>query len=74
MCHIMLLAIRKLDNPISGVYIILNTFKYLTPTMTEDDLIRLVQKQKNGKAVGVDGIKAEVMKYMIKKNRIKRHC
>ena len=36
------------------------------PTMTEEDLIRLVQKQKNGKAAGVDGIKAEVMKHMIK--------
>ena len=39
------------------------------PIMSEEDLIRLVNKQKNGKAPGIDGIKAEVMKHLIKKNK-----
>ena len=37
------------------------------PVMKEDDLIRIVNKQKNNKAAGVDRVKAEVMKHMIKK-------
>ena len=40
--------------------------------MKEEDLTRIVQKQKNGKSAGVDGVKAEVMKYLIKINRIKK--
>ena len=38
------------------------------PKMEEKDLIRIVRKQKNNKAAGVDGVKAEVIKHMIKKN------
>ena len=36
------------------------------PIMTEEDLIRIVNKQRNGKAAGTDGIKAEVRKHLIK--------
>ena len=43
------------------------------PAMKEEDLIRIVNKQRNGKAAGVDGVKAEVMKHMIKKRKIKLH-
>ena len=42
------------------------------PIMKDEDLIRLVNKQKNVKAAGVDGIKAEVMKHMIKNDRIRK--
>ena len=42
------------------------------PVMTEKNLTRLVNKQRNGKAAGVDGEKAEVMKQLIKNNRIKK--
>ena len=40
------------------------------PIMQEDELIRIVNKQKNNKAAGVDGMKAEVMKHMIKNKKI----
>ena len=35
--------------------------------MSEEELTIIVNKQKNGKAAGIDGIKAEVMKHLIKK-------
>ena len=43
------------------------------PVMTEEELGEIVNKQRNGKAAGVDGIKAEVMKHMIKNKRIREH-
>ena len=36
--------------------------------MVEEDLVRLVNKQRNGKAAGIDGIKGEVMKYLFYPN------
>ena len=32
------------------------------PIMTEDDFIRLANKQKSGKAGGTDGVKVEVLR------------
>ena len=37
------------------------------PVMTEEEMLEIVNRQRNGKAAGVDGIKAEVMKHLIKK-------
>merc|ERR1711984_40665 len=42
------------------------------PIMQEEDLIRIVRRQKNGKAAGTDGVKTEVMKHMIKNRKIRR--
>ena len=42
------------------------------PIMQEEDLIRIVGRQKNGKAAGTDGVKTEVMKHMIKNRKIRR--
>ena len=42
------------------------------PVMRGDDLIRIVNKQKNNKAAGVDGVKAEVMKHMIRNRKIRK--
>ena len=42
------------------------------PEMKEEDLIRIVKKQKNGKAAGVDGVKAETMKHMIRNRKIRK--
>ena len=42
------------------------------PIMREEDLIRIVKKQKNGKATGVDGVKAETMKALIKNKKIRK--
>ena len=42
------------------------------PKMQEADLVRIVKKQKNGKAAGVDGVKAEVMKHMIRNKKIRK--
>ena len=42
------------------------------PAMTEDNLARIIKKQKSGKAAGVDGVRAEVMKQMIKNKNIRK--
>ena len=42
------------------------------PIMQEEDLIRIVGRQKNGKAAGTDGIKTEMMKHMIKNKKIRK--
>merc|ERR1712030_298668 len=42
------------------------------PEMKEEDLIRIVKKQKNGKAAGIDGVKAERMKHMVKIRKIRK--
>ena len=36
------------------------------PVMTEEELVEIINKQRNGKSAGLDGIKTEMMKYMIK--------
>ena len=42
------------------------------PVMKEEDLIRIVKRQKNGKAVGTDGVKTEMMKHMVKNKKIRK--
>ena len=42
------------------------------PVMTEEDLLGLVNKQKNGKAAGIDGVKSEAMKYLIRNKKIRK--
>ena len=42
------------------------------PKMTEE-LIKIVNNQRNGKAAGVDGIKAELLKHLIKNKTIRKH-
>ena len=42
------------------------------PVMSEEDLMRIVKRQKNGKAAGTDGVKTEVMKHMVRNKRIRK--
>ena len=42
------------------------------PVMREEDLVRIVKRQKNGKAAGTDGVKTEVMKHMIRNKKIRK--
>ena len=39
--------------------------------MTENELVDIVNRQKNGKATGVDGVKAELLKSLIKNSTIR---
>ena len=43
------------------------------PKMTEKELITIVNGQKNGKAAGVDGVRAELLKSLIKNSTIREH-
>ena len=38
----------------------------------EADLIRIVKKQKNNKAAGIDGVRAEAMKHMVRNKKIRK--
>ena len=42
------------------------------PVMKEEDLIRIIKRQKNGKAAGTDGVKTETMKHMVKNKKIRK--
>merc|ERR1712030_297653 len=42
------------------------------PIMTEEDMVRIIKSQKNGKSAGTDGVKAETMKHMIRNKRIRK--
>merc|ERR1712121_280643 len=42
------------------------------PIMKEQDLTRIVKRQKNGKATGTDKVKTEVMKHMVKNKKIRK--
>merc|ERR1712030_213686 len=42
------------------------------PEMKEKDLVRIVKKKKNGKAAGIDGVKAETMKHMVRNRKIRK--
>ena len=42
------------------------------PIMTEEDLVRIVQKQKSGKAAGIDEVRVEVMKQKIENRSIRK--
>ena len=35
----------------------------------EENLVMIINKQRNGKAAGVDGIKAEMMKHLVKNKK-----
>ena len=39
--------------------------------MTEEELVMIVNKQRNVKAAGVDDIKAEIMKHLVRNKKIK---
>ena len=41
------------------------------PKIEEEELVEVVNSMKNGKASGVDGIRSELMKYIIKDEQIK---
>ena len=43
------------------------------PIINEDELTEVIRNMKNGRASGIDGISAELMKYMIKDGDIKRY-
>ena len=38
----------------------------------EEEMVSIIKRQKNGKAAGVDGIKAETMKFMVRNRKIRR--
>ena len=40
--------------------------------MEKGDLVRIVRKQKNNKAAGVDGVKAEALKHMVRNKKIRK--
>ena len=44
-----------------------------TPIITSKELIEVVSKMKNGKASGVDGVPAELMKHIIKNDKIRTY-
>ena len=43
------------------------------PRMEEEEMVNIVRKMKNGKAAGIDGIRAELIKHIIKNDSIKKH-
>ena len=43
------------------------------PEMTEKELVDIVNRQKNGNAAGVDGVKAELLKSLIKNSTIREY-
>ena len=43
------------------------------PIMKEKDLVDIVRKTKNGKAAGIDGVRAELMKHIVKNEAIRKH-
>ena len=42
------------------------------PVMTEEELVEIINRQRNGKVPGVNGIKAELMKHLIKNKKIRK--
>ena len=44
------------------------------PVLTEEDLIDIVKNLRNGKAAGIDGMKAEMIKYLFNNPEIRRHA
>ena len=43
------------------------------PLMTEEELVAIVNKQRNGNAAGVDGVRTELLKHLIKNKIIREH-
>ena len=44
------------------------------PVMTEEDLTTITRNLKNGKAAGIDGMTAEMMKHILNNREIKKHA
>ena len=42
------------------------------PVMTEEEMMNIIKRQKNGKAAGMDGIKAETMKFITRNKKIRK--
>merc|ERR1711888_263775 len=42
------------------------------PVMTEEKMVNIIKRQKNGKAAGIDGIKAETMKFITRNKKIRK--
>ena len=42
------------------------------PIMTEEEMMKIIKRQKNGKAAGTDGVKAETMKHMARNKKIRK--
>ena len=43
------------------------------PNIEEEEIVSVIKNMKNGKATGVDGISAELMKLLIKDDEIRKH-
>ena len=43
------------------------------PKMEENEMVNIIRKMKNGKAAGIDGIRAELIKHIIKNDSIRKH-
>ena len=43
------------------------------PEIEENELTEIINNMKNGKAAGIDGIRSELMKYIIKDEKIRKH-
>ena len=39
----------------------------------EEDMVNIIRKMKNGKAAGIDGIRAELIKHIVKNDPIRKH-
>ena len=57
--------LKEEKNPHSGIMKI--------PKIEEEELVRVIKNMKNGKASGIDGISAELMKYIIKDDQIRSY-
>merc|ERR1711895_164054 len=44
------------------------------PIIEEKEFVNAINKMKNGKASGIDGISAEIMKFMIKDETIRKYA
>merc|ERR1712030_148503 len=42
------------------------------PVMTEEEMMKIIKRQKNGKAAGMDGVKAETIKHMARNKKIRK--
>ena len=42
------------------------------PIMTEEEMMNIIKRQKNGKAAGIDSIKAETMKFITRNKKIRK--
>ena len=43
------------------------------PVIEEEEMMDVIKKMKNGKAAGIDGIRAELMKFITKNEEIRKY-